>query len=230
MSTPVGKNLEDAPSTRSVTYTDRMCASYGLDPRMPGWREFRRGLIDLATLEALTAWATGNAGRTIRPTGIRARNLNPIIRNGLELAWWGYGPTGVPSRYSTINARSETLLTRATWRAGFASRRALIPATSWFEYEKPSKRRHSLSTGSALMIGAVTAEATIAEGTVSCYSMIMQPAPEHLASIHDRMPLLVQPELADAWLDPGREGDQQLLDVALDGSRQLASGVTVSDA
>lgn len=30
-----------------------MCARCGLDPRMPGWDEFRRGLITLSTLKAL---------------------------------------------------------------------------------------------------------------------------------------------------------------------------------
>lgn len=52
----------------ATVYPVGMCASYGLDPRMPGWAEFRRGLITLSTLESMTDWAGRNAGATIRPT------------------------------------------------------------------------------------------------------------------------------------------------------------------
>lgn len=203
-----------------------MCASYGLDPRFPGYREYRRGLISLATLEGMAAWATSNEGRTIRPTGKNARNLNPIIRDtGLELAWWGYGPTGVPPKYPTINARSETLMSRATWKRGYRERRGLAPLTEWFEYDG-TKTRWSFATGELLMVGTVTAAATIEEGPVTCYSLIMQPAPEHLAHIHDRMPVLITPDLVDDWLDPAREGDEELLSAALASSLELAGSVT----
>jgi putative SOS response-associated peptidase YedK len=129
----------------------------------------------------------------------------------------------VPSRYSTINAKSETLLRLPTWRNGYKTRRALIPATEWFEYQKPNSIRYALGTGRPMMIAAVTAEATITEGPISCYSMIMQPAADHLAYNHDRSPLLIGPDLADDWLDPDRTGDQELLDVALAASEELLS-------
>jgi len=208
-----------------------MCASYGLDPRAPGYREFRRGLEDLSTPERLQAWALIHGGKTLKPTGVRARNLNPIVRDGgMELAWWGFGPRGVPSRFQTINARSESLLRLPTWREGYRTRRALIPATSWFEYQKPTKARFSMGTGSLMMLAAVTGPATIDEGPVSCYSMVMQPAAEHLAYIHDRSPLLIGEELAGDWLDPETVGDQSLLDAALAASEELLSEVTATQA
>lgn len=219
--------LHGAAAPLASIYSGSMCASYGLDSRVPGWQEFWRDVVGLATLESLTGWADRNGGETIRPTGVRARNVNPILRGGgFELGWWGCGPCGVPAKYPTINARSETLLSRATWREGYRHRRALIPATEWYEYQKPSKRRYALSTGSALMIGAVTAQAETDEGTISCYSMIMQPSLDHFSHVHDRMPLLIQPELAADWLDPDREGDQAMLDVMLAGSRAIARGVS----
>ncbi len=224
----VGRGLSLFPGT---VQTEVMCASYGLDPRMPGYREWRRGLEDLSKPDKLQAWAQLNGSKTIRPTGVRARNLNPIIRvGGMELAWWGFGPRGVPSKYPTINARSETLLSRATWREGYRTRRALIPATTWYEYQQPSKTRYGLGTGRLMMLAAVTGPATIEEGEVSCYSMVMQPAADHLAYIHDRSPLLIGEDLADDWLDPATIGDQQLVDAALAASEELLSEVTAVEA
>jgi putative SOS response-associated peptidase YedK len=53
--------------------------------------------------------------------------------------------------YSTINARSETIRTAPTYREPFKTKRCLVPATGWYEWQKldAKKKRpiHMCSTG-----------------------------------------------------------------------------------
>ena len=41
---------------------------------------------------------------------------------------------------STINAKAETVETRAIWRAPFAKRRCLVPADGFYEWVRPESR------------------------------------------------------------------------------------------
>lgn len=205
-----------------------MCASYGLDPRFPGYREYRRGLISLATLEGLVSWVAGNDGAVIRPTGKNARNLNPIIQTGdLVLAWWGQIVGGEPAKFPSINTRLERVLSNP----GLANRRALVPLSEWYEYQKPAKTRYAMSVVSPFMLAGLTTSGRLADGSeFTCYSIITGPAAPHLEAIHDRMPVLVPPEFFDDWLDPDAKGSRELVEAAVAARDSIAADVTARPA
>lgn len=192
-----------------------MCASYGLDPRFTE-TELLDG-VDDAVLEGLRSWAEGNAGETLRPTGKNLRNLNPVLRDvdgetTLEPAWWGFLVDGQPARFPSINTRSE----RLQERPGALKARALVPATGWYELKKPERVWHDFGLDSGALFGmaAVTQRGRTADGEwFTCYSIVMRPAPEHLAAIHDRMPVLIPTTFAREWL--AAQGDRELIDEAL---------------
>jgi len=104
---------------------------------------------DQALLESLQQWAMANAGKTIRPTGIRERKLIPHIPasgggKSLELAWWGFlTGEGRPVSFPSINTRSE----RIAKQPGLLARRGIAPATTWFEMQKPSRHWFQFGTG-----------------------------------------------------------------------------------
>lgn len=192
-----------------------MCASYGLDPRVTE-NELIDG-IDESVLEDLHAWAERNAGETLRPTGRNLRNLNPVLVDdegtpALEPAWWGFLVDGAPARFPSINTRSE----RLQQRPGSMRTRALVPATGWYELQKPDRVWHEFGLDSGALFGmaAVTQRGRTADGELfTCYSIVMRPAPEHLAAIHDRMPVLIPTAFAREWLSA--QGDRELIDEAL---------------
>jgi putative SOS response-associated peptidase YedK len=205
-----------------------MCASYGLDPRFSGdevLAEADRQLVD-----DLREWAQRNANETLRPTGKNLRNLNPIIEGtphgrALQRGWWGYLVGGEPAKFPSINTRSERLQERP---AGL-SRRAIVPATSWLEMQKPSRDwyRFGFENNELFGMAAVTQRGRPTGGDlVTCYSIVMQPASEHLRQLHDRMPLLIPAGFADQWLDPLQEPSRELMDAALDAARLLAERVS----
>src|SRR5690606_11942065 len=166
-----------------------MCASYGLDPRFTDSELLAEADADV--LEGLKTWAERNAGETVRPTGKNLRNLNPLVvpdgdGAGVESAWWGFLINGEPAKFPSINTRSERLQDRPT---GLRSR-ALVPATGWFELKKPERVWHEFALGSGAVFGmaAVTQRGRTSDGDwFICYSVVMRPAPPHLAGIHDRV-------------------------------------------
>jgi putative SOS response-associated peptidase YedK len=204
-----------------------MCASYGLDPRFSDAELL--AAADEAVLEGLRAWADENAGETVRPTGKNLRNLNPIVVQPdsapvVEPGWWGFLIGGEPSKFPSINTRSERLQDRP----GGLNSRALVPATSWYEMQKPERvwQEFLVDDGALFGMAAVTQRGRAADGTwFTCYSIVMRPAPEHLAHIHDRMPLLVPASLSHDWLTA--EPTREIIDEAIVASNEMAQRVSV---
>ena len=68
----------------------------------------------------------------------------PVVRDGLNgrelvLARWGLVPHWSKEsrpKYSTINARAETVAEKPTYRDSFKRRRCLIPATGFYEWNQ----------------------------------------------------------------------------------------------
>lgn len=205
-----------------------MCASYGLDPRFTDAELL--AAEDAAILEGLRAWAEENAGETLRPTGKNLKNLNPVIVQAdaepvLETAWWGFLINGEASKFPSINTRSERLQDRP----GGLRDRAIVPATSWFEMQKPSRVWHQFSLGAGSLFGmaAVTQRGRSADGEwYTCYSIVMRPAPAHLKGIHDRIPLLVPASLSHDWLTAGPT--RELIDEAILASDELTGRITAT--
>jgi len=209
-----------------------MCASYGLDPRFGDYSSFAR-INDREILDGLRSFAEKNAGETLRPTGKNLKNLNPIVRDAgdgpaVEFAWWGYLVSGEPAKFPSINTRSERLQERPAALAG----RALVPATSWFELQKPSRiwYRFDLDELELFSMAAVTQRGVPTGGEpVTCYSVIMQPARADHVVIHDRMPLLIPTDFAEEWLAPDREPTRQFVDAALDAGQEMTARVRAAE-
>lgn len=180
-----------------------MCATYGIDPRFSD-HDLIEEEADSALLEGIRAWAERNAGEALRPTGRHLRNLNPIVVDqdgtpALELGWWGFLVDGLPSRFPSINTRSE----RLQERPGNLRGRAIVPATRWFEMQKPNRVWHEFGLGGGALFGmaAITQRGRAEDGSwFTCYSIVMRPAPERLAGIHDRVPVLLPAAQARDWL------------------------------
>jgi putative SOS response-associated peptidase YedK len=138
----------------------------------------------------------------------------PILRdtdNGheLTLAQWGLVPHWSKvskTKYSTINARIETVAEKSTYRTPFKRRRCLIPADGFYEWKVING--HKIPHYIKMRTGGVFAFAGIwdrweGEGEIldSC-SIIVMPANEVMKPLHERMPAIIAPAHYDLWLDP----------------------------
>lgn len=112
-----------------------------------------------------------------------------------------------------INARGETLAEKPAFRNAFARRRCLIPADGFYEWktEEDGKQpyRITLSDGRPFAFAGIW-EAWSEPGTKrrleSCSIVTTQAAPA-IAEIHHRMPVMLEGEAFERWLDPAAKRD-----------------------
>jgi putative SOS response-associated peptidase YedK len=148
------------------------------------------------------------AGR--RP-GVSARVLAPF-RWGL-VPWWAKD-AAVGNRM--INARAETLGERTAYRDAFADRRCLVVADGFYEWFRPDPSSRAgrvpyyfhRSDGAPLTLAGLwdrwrDPARRPEEGDVlrSCTIVTTAAGPD-VSRIHDRMPVVVEADHVDAWLDP----------------------------
>jgi len=139
----------------------------------------------------------------------------PIIRvdprdgvRELVMARWGLVPfwsKEIP-KVPHINARAETVHTLRLFREAFAKRRALIPATGFFEWQKRADGkqpyRFQRNDLEPFAFAGLWEFARIGgEDLVSAAIIVGEPNPL-AAAVHDRMPVILDPEDYDRWLAP----------------------------
>ena len=150
----------------------------------------------------------------VAPQQGNAANFVPVVREteggGLELSrvqWWllPFWSKEPRIKYSTFNARVETLATAASFRDPLKRRRCIIPALGWYEWQElPTGNLPWYLHGAG---GELLAFAGLwdrwergAEAIESC-SIIVGPANKAFGKIHDRMPFVLTPERAARWLE-----------------------------
>ena len=133
----------------------------------------------------------------------------------LSLARWGLIPYWAkdPSiGYKLINARSETVTSKPAFREAFESRRCLIPADGFYEWKPAVKGKQPFHFGlqddSLFAFVGLWDRWKDASGQVVESCSILTTTPNSLlAEVHDRMPVILRPEVYDLWLDADRRVD-----------------------
>ncbi len=128
-----------------------------------------------------------------------------------------------------INARMETVAEKPAYRRAFASRRALLPADGYFEWYPTQQRTASGKPRKQPFFirpkdGGVLALAGLYElwrnkdkgdddpdAWLWTCTVLTTKAEDAVGQIHDRMPLLVEPDRYSAWLDPKVSDRESLL-------------------
>ncbi|MBK5268178.1 MAG: SOS response-associated peptidase [Acidimicrobiia bacterium] len=131
---------------------------------------------------------------------------------------WGLIPHYSKDRKTIhINARVESIDSKPAFRDSFARRRCLIPADGFYEWERrPDDTKHpyfiSREAGLMAFAGLWTRwrDPATDERVVTC-TVITTKADPSIEAIHDRMPVSLNPDLWDDWLD----SNQRETDVAL---------------
>jgi putative SOS response-associated peptidase YedK len=127
-----------------------------------------------------------------------------------------------------INARMETVHEKPAFRRAFAARRCLLPADGYFEWYpteqktkagKPLKQPffiHPSDGGVMAMAGLYeiwrdpTRDDDDPQRFLWTCTVLTTTAEDSVGHIHDRMPMLVEPDRYDAWLDPSRSDVEDL--------------------
>lgn len=121
---------------------------------------------------------------------------------------WGLVPHWAKDTKSIhINARSEAVATTPAFRDSFSRKRCLIPADGFYEWEPPEQGRSPhwvyRADGYPMVFAGIWAsrlDPDTGQWQRTC-SIITADSEGTLASIHDRMPVALVPEVWDSWLD-----------------------------
>ena len=158
----------------------------------------------------------------------------PVRR--LEAARWGLVPgwaKDVKVGVTAFNARIETASEKAHFKNAVKKRRALVPATGYYEWRTVDgvKTPHfiHLPDGELIVFAGLyewwrnpaAAEDSPDKWLLST-SILTRESTGELAAIHDRMPVFLAPELMEEWLDPHSEGTEELLEEVSAGGAEQA--------
>jgi putative SOS response-associated peptidase YedK len=107
-----------------------------------------------------------------------------------------------------INARSETAGTKPTFRDALKSRRCLIPADGFYEWSRIGKAKQpycfEVNEGELFAFAGLCDRWKNPDGTWIKTCSILTTTPNAVTStVHDRMPVILDPDSYDLWLDPG---------------------------
>jgi len=154
-----------------------------------------------------------------------------IAENGareFRLMRWGFLPSWVkdPSAFGlVINARSETVLEKPSFRNAIRRRRCLLPADGYYEWQStPSRKRPFLirrQDGQPFGFAGVAETWAGPNGEeVDTVAIVTAAAGERMAGLHDRVPVTIDPQDFASWLDAATDIDsaQQLLTAPPEGA------------
>ncbi len=136
----------------------------------------------------------------------------------LEARRWGLIPSWAKDPRignKMINARAETLLERPAYRQAFRQRRCLIPADGFYEWRRNAAGRQAFYIRDREhpvfgMAGLWEEWRDPAGKRVGSCTIITTEANPAVASVHDRMPVILRPADYGAWLDPACREPEKL--------------------
>ena len=175
---------------------------------------------------AVLARASRGSGTASERSEAPQRQLR-VLRWGLIPSWAKEASIG----NRMINARMETVAEKPAYRRAFAARRCLLPADGYFEWYptaqltpagKPRKQPFFIRPrdhGTLAMAGLyeIWRDPALGEDDPERFrwtcTVLTTQAEDSLGHIHDRMPLMVEPERWAQWLDPTRADAERLLEL-----------------
>jgi putative SOS response-associated peptidase YedK len=147
-----------------------------------------------------------------QPIPVIRQNPKEPIRE-LSLMKWGLIPSwakGASVAASMINARSETAATKPAFRDPLKFRRCLIPADGFYEWKRDGKTKQpfcfEVNEGQLFAFAGLWDRWKNPDGTWIKTCSILTTTPNAVTSaVHDRMPVILDPDGYDLWLDPGMQ-------------------------
>jgi putative SOS response-associated peptidase YedK len=151
-------------------------------------------------------------------------------RRAITAFRWGLIPHWTTDRKTAskmFNARAETITTSPAFRDAFRRKRCLVPVDSFYEWKREGTIRQPYRVvredGRPLVLAGLWAGwRDPATDTVQRTFTIVTSTPnEQIAGLHDRMPVIVQEDAWERWLDPTPVDPGELLGL-LEPSDELA--------
>lgn len=141
------------------------------------------------------------------------------------IPFWSKEPKGI------INARVETIDEKPSFNESFEKRRCLIPADGFYEWERHGKIAQpyyfQMENEEPFVFAGVWDQWRSGDRLITSCAIITTTANELLATIHNRMPVILGRELHELWLDENtRSADLKDLLVPFDAKQMKSHAVS----
>lgn len=137
-----------------------------------------------------------------------------IVRAGIDgarhftLVRWGFVPSWAKEvkAQHLINARSETVYEKASFKNAIRRRRCLIPADGFYEWQEVGEKRKQAwfihrAADQFFTFGGIWEHWMGADGSeLETAAMLTTEATALIANIDDRSPVVIQPQDYERWL------------------------------
>lgn len=157
------------------------------------------------------------------------------------LVRWGFTPSWVkdPRDFPLlINARAETAIGKASFKAAMRHRRILIPASGFYEWHRRPKASgepsqaywvRPKSGGIVAFAGLMETWSSVDGSEVDTGAILTTHANARIGDIHDRMPVVIRPEDFARWLDCKTQEPRDVADLMVPASDDDFEVIAVSD-
>lgn len=177
-------------------------------------------LIDRFEIEYFLEQENFQPSYNIAPSQSVLAVINNGRHNKMGYLRWGLIPPfakDISSGNKMINARSETLLEKPSFRTAYKKKRCLIIADSFYEWKRLDEKkkipmRIKLKSEELFAMAGLWENWKSPEGKSIFSCTVITTTPNKLVGdIHDRMPVILRPDDEKIWLDP-MINDTQLLE------------------
>jgi putative SOS response-associated peptidase YedK len=212
-----------------ICHNSSMCGRYKLSRRKQVVEEYFDAVSDEPD------WAPRYNIAPTQPIAVIRQNPKEPIRE-LSLMRWGLIPSWAKDSSGAakmINARSETASTKPAFRDALKFRRCLIPADGFYEWKRDGKTKQpycfEVNDGSLFAFAGLWERWKNPSGEWIKTCSILTTTPNAVtAPVHDRMPVILDPDGYDLWLDPGMTNVDAASDLLKLFDARLMHGFPVS--
>jgi putative SOS response-associated peptidase YedK len=168
-------------------------------------------LIDRFDIEYFLEQEDFQPSFNIAPSQSVVAVINNGRHNKMGYLRWGLIPPWAKDMsigHKMINARSETLLEKPSFRTAYKKKRCLIIADSFYEWKRLDEKkkipmRIRLKSEKLFAMAGLWENWKSPEGKSIFSCTVITTTPNKLVGdIHDRMPVILRPEDEKIWLDP----------------------------
>lgn len=170
------------------------------------------------------------------PAVFPTNSVPVVLEDRIGLMPWGYHLQRIKG--PILNCRIETLMEKPFYQEAVASRRLVVPASAYYEWQTLRAPKVPFTVyplaGETLHLAGIYFKEVDANGRAKWrFALVTTPAYGPVATIHDRMPLLLDPEQLKLWRTRQQRMTPRDLEAYIDQSRQaealgLYAGVALS--
>lgn len=154
-----------------------------------------------------------------------SQKVMTIVQKYAVAMYWGFDFKWSNKRI--INARSETIFEKKTFKNLAKSKRCIIPASAYFEWQKRNdqKIKHKIFNDSQTILslaGLYQVTKNDASEKIYQFTILTKAADDAIRNIHHRMPVMIDENDIEEWLFSEKFDYSRLLEMIKNENRPLS--------